>query len=70
MNFVLKMMIFAGDDWKQALDAVKLRAKIKKALLEPAMVLFWETASVFNGKILISCFEETSFPDERILNSC
>jgi CRP-like cAMP-binding protein/Ca2+-binding EF-hand superfamily protein len=33
-----------GDDWRVALNAVKLRAKVKKALLDPAMALFWETA--------------------------
>jgi len=32
-----------GEDWKQSLNAVKLRDKIKHALLEPAMALYWET---------------------------
>ena len=31
-----------GDDWKHALNAVKLRSKIKTALLEPVMKQFWE----------------------------
>ena len=34
-----------GDEWRTALDAVKLRAKVKKALMDPAMALYWETAS-------------------------
>jgi CRP-like cAMP-binding protein/Ca2+-binding EF-hand superfamily protein len=33
-----------GDHWRTALDAVKLRAKVKKALMDPAMELYWETA--------------------------
>lgn len=33
-----------ADSWKDALSAVKLRMKIKEALLRPAMVAFWETA--------------------------
>ena len=33
-----------GDEWRTALDAVKLRAKVKKALMDPAMALYWETA--------------------------
>jgi CRP-like cAMP-binding protein/Ca2+-binding EF-hand superfamily protein len=33
-----------NNDWSDALQAVKLRAKVKTALLRPAMALYWETA--------------------------
>jgi CRP-like cAMP-binding protein/Ca2+-binding EF-hand superfamily protein len=33
-----------NNDWGDALQAVKLRGKVKNALLRPAMALYWETA--------------------------
>eukprot|EP01043_Picozoa_sp_COSAG02_P014957 COSAG02_NODE_625_length_19372_cov_14.475355_6_plen_873_part_00 len=33
-----------GDHWRSALNAVKLRAKVKKALMDPVIELYWETA--------------------------
>ena len=33
-----------GDDWQQGTSSVKLRNKVKQALLDPAMAMFWEHA--------------------------
>ena len=33
-----------GDEWQQGTSSVKLRNKVKQALLDPAMAMFWEHA--------------------------